>query len=223
MATLRLEVRRAVAAVGQTGETVIAVLAADHPRNQAAAGMLDALPQVGVLAQLDACDDATLVSALQLGVDAWCPRNCSPNVLALAVHNLRRRLETSSESSGSAQARAQLPERCAGFASRTLSSGRWLLRDQAWRLQTPAGQTIQLTTSERTFMLKLINGADRSAPHAELLQGSGRLADHASAKIRLGVLVSRLRRKVAAHGTELPIKSLHSWGYMFTDHIAVHD
>jgi len=221
---LRNQVGQALAAAELSGEPIMAILAAEQSRNQAAAGILAAWPQVGVLAQLDSCDNASLVAALQLGVDTWCPRTCSSSVLLLALHGLKRRLEGTvvrmavpSDRSGvdSALPTPVTPE------TSVVPLQKWVLSDQAWLLQTPEGHEIPLTSSERGFMLKLVNGPDMSATHHDLLHQAGPGADCAAARTRLGVLVSRLRRKVAEHGATLPVKSLHSRGYMFSGDIAV--
>lgn len=222
-AALRSNLRRAVGETSQSGEPVIAVLAAAASLNRAAANILAASPQVGVLAQLDACDDATLIATLQSGADAWCPRNCSPEVLVLALHSLTRRLERGGAGMGS-MAPGLAPSASQGPMADPRPppepAGRWLLREQAWQLETPSGGRVQLTSSERDFMLRLAEHPDRSASHAELLQGRVP-AKGDRARSRLGVLVSRLRHKVAQQGDELPIKSLYNWGYMFTGDLAL--
>src|SRR5690606_37459280 len=92
-AALRFHIRLALTESLHSCDPIMAVLAASGPHNRAAASILAAVPQIGVLARVDACDDATLAATLQLGVDTWCPRTCSPDVLALALHGLKRRLE----------------------------------------------------------------------------------------------------------------------------------
>jgi len=215
-ATLRQEARLGADRTAQDGEPVLAVLAAATPFNRAAASILAGLPRVGVLAQVDSCDDAALVATLQLGIDAWCPRKCSPQVLVLALHSLKRRLESDA---------AVVPRQAAGHllqsegapGSPPASEGQWQLRDQAWVLEMPSGRRLRLTSSERNFMLTLLQNPDNAATHDDLFHRRGqRPADAQMAKQRLGVLVSRLRRKVEQHDDELPIKSVHNWGYMFT-------
>jgi len=215
-ATLRHEARRRSGRAVQDGEPVLVVLAAATPFNRAAASILAGLPQVGVLAQVDSCDDAALVATLQLGIDSWCPRKCSPQVLVLALHSLKRRLE-----SGAAfeprQAAGPEPQGEAAADSPPVSEGQWQLRDQAWVLETPSGRRLRLTSSERNFMLTLLQNPDNAATHDDLSHRKGqRPADAQMAKQRLGVLVSRLRHKVEQHDDEFPIKSVHNWGYMFT-------
>lgn len=222
-AVLRHEARLQASQAAQGGEPVLAILAAATPLNRAAASILAGLPRVGVLAQIDSCADASLIATLQLGIDAWCPRTCSPEVLALALHSLKRRLERGVAGGAMHQQAPGLG--CQGVVPGAGSSpatgpppaseGQWQLRDQAWVLETPSGRRLRLTSSERNFMLTLLQNPDSAASHDDLSQRKGwRPADAQMAKRRLGVLVSRLRRKVEQHEA-LPIKSVHNWGYMF--------
>ncbi|WP_397475151.1 winged helix-turn-helix domain-containing protein [Pusillimonas sp.] len=207
-AALRLSLRRELELASHTRDPVLAVLAASAPLNRSAASILAATPQVGVLACIDACDDATLATTLQLGVDIWCPRTSSPQILALSLHSLKRRLERCEPTSGAPKGVPCDSDTEAGF---------WALKDQGWVLETPAGRLVRLTSAERQFVLGLVQQANQAASHAELLQALGRhQPDSAAARSTLGVLVSRLRRKVAGHGAELPVRSIHNRGYMFT-------
>ena len=71
-------------------------------------------------------------------------------------------------------------------------------------------------------MLCLVQQADKTASHSQLLRALGHtVADTRAARSTLGVLVSRLRRKVDAQGASLPVQSLHNRGYMFTDDITM--
>lgn len=93
----------------------------------------------------------------------------------------------------------------------------WLLVDEAWTLLSPAGESVRLTTTERAFMLALAQSPDAKVSHQELLSCLNYDNEIDSVRVnRLGVLVSRLRRKFEAKGMQLPLKSLHKWGYMFT-------
>lgn len=205
-ANLKLELERAA----QTKGPVMVVLAAGAPSNRSAASILAAFPQVGVLVCVDACDDAALASALQLGVDTWCPRTCSPEILALSLHGLKRRLEH----------QPTQPAPAIPSYSRNVEPGAWALEDQGWGLKTPEGQLVRLTSAERKFVLRLARRPGKATSHAQLLQTLGRSpSDSIAARSVLGVLVSRLRRKVAAHGTELPLRSVHNEGYMLTTDI----
>lgn len=212
-ASLRHALRRELSSSRRTAEPVMAVLAASAPLNRSAVSILTAAPDVGVLAYVDGCDDATLAETLQLGVDAWCPRDCSAVVLALTLHGLKRRMERGvSRAVGS-------PQGDGGTSDTHAVDKVWALRDQGWALETPDGVSVRLTSSERQFVMALAMQSDKSASHAQLLRALGRKVsdDHRI----LGVLVSRLRRKVAQFEEELPIKSIYDRGYMFAAQITV--
>lgn len=215
---LRRQLRACLSDVSDAYPPVLAVLASDAVSNQAAATVFAAYPQVGVLVQLDEFDDATLMSALQLGVDAWSPRHCSTQTLALALHSLQRRLERSfgHKPSTTLTAARVTPAPNAESAS-------WWLHAQGWQLEAPSGQTFDLTSSERLLVLGLIQSPEFSASHCQLVKQIRWNSPPSSMKRQLAVLVSRLRRKLAAQGEQLPLKSLHSWGYMLTCPIVVSD
>jgi len=211
--SLRHALRTELNLAHSTAEPILAVLAATAPSNRSAVSILTAAPQVGVLAYVDGCDDATLASTLQLGVDGWCPRDCSPDVLALTLHGLKRRLERSM-SSDARSSHAKDPV----FKARATGEA-WVLKDQGWALESPGGVSVRLTSSERQFVMGLARQSDKAASHEQLLRAIGRKVS--DDRTILGVLVSRLRRKVAKSGEELPIQSIHSRGYMFAAEITV--
>jgi DNA-binding response OmpR family regulator len=98
------------------------------------------------------------------------------------------------------------------------AQGGWRLDEQAWVLVDPAGMRVPLTTGERAFMLTLFNAPERRAKHADLIaaiDAGSASASHATSRARLGVLVGRMRQKFTQHGSALPLKSVHRWGYMF--------
>lgn len=217
-ATLRREAGKAARVALPGNEPVVAVLAAGMPQNRAGASILAAMPRFGVVIMPDSFDDASLTTALQLGVDAWCPRQAAPQVLALVVQCVMRRLEQNN--AGFASARNELLA-CPAPAPLPWPDTQWQLDDRAWVLRTPAGKQVRLTYAERCFMLELIRRPGLSATHADLGVACGNTAmDAAVVKSRLGVLVSRLRRKVAQHGADLPVQSLYKLGYMFSGDIA---
>lgn len=95
----------------------------------------------------------------------------------------------------------------------------WALRDDGWVLQSPEGAHIALTTTERQFLLILCSQQDRRASHHQLLKAisePGNEADVGTGHNRLGVVISRLKRKAALEGAVIPIRSIYKWGYMFS-------
>lgn len=98
----------------------------------------------------------------------------------------------------------------------------WSLHESGSVLMAPAGGRIPLTTGERAFISTLLAADGLRAPHRELIDAVN--ACYAAAaprthQARLGVLISRLRRKIKRYGYDLPLKSVHNWGYMFTGRV----
>lgn len=197
-------------------QTLQAVFKAEHPAvlvlldgdlrgNCADAQLINTLyPECGVVSLLDDLGEEALINALQSGADTCCGRYASVNLLASILFSLLRRR-------GGA---AYVPKASAS------QSDAWQLARQAWVLQGPENCALSLTTAERAFLMRLTQQPGMRATHEELMQAIDPESDAITmraAQARLGVLVSRLRRKLRQkYDLELPVKSLHKWGYMFT-------
>lgn len=193
----------------QADRRMLVVLAAETTENCAIANYLRTLhPDLGILAMSDKTDESNLIRLLQSGVDNTCARDASA---ALVTSILFRML-----------ARAgQRPVVAAARQSTDASvDGRWSLVEQDWVISSPEGQRISLTTGERAFLVALFNAPEHRASHADLIAAVNQAYDalHESARrqSRLSVMVSRLRAKCNQHNIDLPLKSLHRWGYMFS-------
>lgn len=89
----------------------------------------------------------------------------------------------------------------------------WRLADGGWRLISPSGVGINLTSSERFFLEHFVGQVDKRLSREELLEKNAALTQNSRA---IDSLISRLRRKVMQKNLHLPIKSVHGWGYSFT-------
>lgn len=102
-------------------------------------------------------------------------------------------------------------------------NGSWSFADQDWMIVNPKGQRIFLTTGERAFLVTLLNAPDQRASHADLIaavcSAYHALPEANRRQGRLSVLVSRLRAKCIQHNIDLPLKSVHRWGYMFSGRV----
>ena len=97
---------------------------------------------------------------------------------------------------------------------------KWRLADRGWTLVDPNGVKIPLTTAEREFINRLFATPAKRIGRADLMSASEDGApDAASASRYIDVMVSRLRRKAQQAGVDLPVRSIHRWGYMFTGEI----
>lgn len=160
-------------------------------------------PQAGVVALVHAYREPQLIQAMQSGVDAFCPHGASPQFVVALLCRLMSRLARAS-----AIAPAATPQ----------GSQRYGLLEQGWIFSGPDGRRVGLTTGERAFLVTLLGAADQRATHGRL--GSAVSAAYGTKRpgisaVRLALLVSRLRQKCKAGGLTLPIKSVHSWGYVF--------
>lgn len=191
----------------QQNAPVVVVLGGGHTENCAVATYLHAMhPSVGIAAMIDGLDDAPAIQLLQSGVDNMCLRSASTALMVAILCRLLGRV--SRHEVGQILARAP-------------SKG-WSLQDQGWVLVSPDGIRIPLTTGERAFLAMLIGAPDMCATHEQLLEAVNSSYAHAEPAARpgrLGVLVSRLRRKFTQHDIEMPLKSVHNWGYMFTGQV----
>ena len=97
----------------------------------------------------------------------------------------------------------------------------WILIEEGWILTSPEGRSMSLTTTEREFLLALCEQSDRRASHQQLLHAISESEDGPESldsplgHNRLGVVISRLKRKGAVEGMNIPIRSIYKWGYMF--------
>lgn len=183
---------------------VVVIVDGRNPDSANAVATLRSLQgDVGIVAMVDRHDDAAMVHMLHSGVDICSFVGASPDLWVATVSRLLWRL-------------GQRTQQGSTRSSETLAS--WELMDKGWTLRTPNGQFVTLTTGERAFLTTLLNSPAQKATHAQLISAvnaSYNYADARSQQSRLGVMVSRMRRKFEQAGTPLPLKSVHNWGYMF--------
>jgi DNA-binding response OmpR family regulator len=188
-------------------QLAMVVLAGTQDENCSAAASLRALHSgTGIVSMVEPDSETAVIQALQVGADNCCPVTGSTRLLAAILLRLFHR-------AGKVQA---MSRRSPADAAQ---SEVWSLQDQAWVLVSPQGVRIGLTTGERAFLTTLLRVDDLRATHKQLIDAiSASYATDASLaqQGRLGVLVSRLRRKCTDSGIDIPLKSVHNWGYMFT-------
>jgi two-component system, OmpR family, response regulator PhoP len=124
-----------------------------------------------------------------------------PRELAAALFSLDRRLSASTQGNGQGA---------------SLRDAVWSLIDSGWTLYSSLGHRVPLTHSERTFMLTLADAPGQIVSRetlAQVLSGEEAAADYDLH--RLDALVSRLRRKFAEKGADLPVRAVRGVGYLF--------
>ncbi len=192
--------------VHTTAQPSLMLLTGDAEANCTAANYVRTLyPDLGIVAVSEDNHDKSLIRLLQSGVDNICSRQASGALVAATLFRVLARM---------GQAGHTQP------APQVTSGEFWVLSDQDWVLTSPEGHRIPLTTGERAFIVTLLNAPDLRASHNELIAAINQAYDAAPdsdrRQSRLSVLVSRLRTKFDRYNTELPLKSVHRWGYMFS-------
>jgi len=191
-----------------SGRLIVVLLDGSFGDNCAsAAGLRTQYPNIGIIALVRSSSQDQLAQVLQSGADSFCPRNASDRLLSAMVFRLLSRIGP-----------ADRTDQGAPPPGKTLPPGGWSLDEQAWILVDPTGARVPLTTGERAFVLTLFNAPDLRAGHDDLIAAIDACSDtatQATSQVRLGVLVSRLRQKFRRRGVNLPLKSVHRWGYMF--------
>ena len=195
----------------------------------------------GLIVMADFKGPDARVRALQSGVDLCLEPDVEQSELAAYMHSLFRRVlltrpqqakasvntnRSNSYSEDQDKAGADKWVHQSVVAGQMQADGqdpkpsKWRLADRGWTLVDPAGVQIPLTTAEREFINRLFATPAKRIGRADLMSASGDGApDAASASRYIDVMVSRLRRKAQQAGVDLPVRSIHRWGYMFTGEI----
>ena len=181
---------------------LFAVLCGNMAENVSLAHLLRAeSPLIGIMACIPDLDEETQMLALQSGIDMYFVPQASDRLVIAQVFSLLRRM-------------AGLNPTQATLAGAQV----WHFVENAWKIVTPRGEAVALTTAERAFLLELTSATDRCATHEQLLKASGVFLSTEPEVVRrerLSVMISRLRKKFQALQIDLPVRSLHGTGYMF--------
>ncbi|HLR29212.1 MAG TPA: winged helix-turn-helix domain-containing protein [Paenalcaligenes sp.] len=161
---------------------------------------------VGIVALSSSLDEQFVVQLLHSGVDGYALGRASDSMVLALVNNVWRRISN--------MARLELQENTP-----------WTLTSRGWVLMSPKGQRLDLTTTERQLLAAIFAQPGRRADHQTLLDALNdtRQTLHGSGQNRLGVIISRLKKKAEAQKIEIPLRSVHRWGYMFADEVFIDD
>lgn len=163
-------------------------------------------------------DEASILQGLYCGADDFCLECYGSDLWIAKIESLLRR-KASRELSPTAALVAPSPE-----LPTMKAEAPWQLIEGGWVLLSPGGISIELTTTERILFLTLGQQDDRRAPHQLLLDAisdGDESQETPVAHNRLGVVISRLKRKGQEHGVSIPIRSVYKWGYMFGTDIQI--
>src|SRR5690606_23151778 len=138
-----------------------------------------------------------LLLAMQAGIDACWPAEVPLSLLAESLSRLQSRSTPVQPLSAAAPAA-------------------WALVARGWKVLTPGGGFVSLTATERALMLALARAPHYRLPHDALIRHASADSTQVSVPVahrRLGVLISRLRRKFETQGLDSPIRSVRGVGY----------
>lgn len=108
-----------------------------------------------------------------------------------------------------------LARRLQGAGPEVQARPEWRLMDEDWTLYAPGGEALHLTASERRFMQYLFGERDKVVAREALATALG--GDRHDYDLhRLETLVSRLRKKAADVGLNLPLRAVRSIGYLLS-------
>ena len=163
-------------------------------------------PGLPLLAAADFTKINQLVSAFEGGADILLPEDATVPVWVAACSAALRR---------------------AGSTAHTLAGGpakadqNWVYSPVVSQLITPQGIKVDLSLQENLLIQQLLKVPGQSVPRAQLIktvlskqQGAAERAGN-----HLGVVISRLRRKFQRNGVSLPISTVRSQGYRFTERV----
>lgn len=174
---------------------------------------------IPILVEFPSFVEELVLHALYSGADDYCVLESTAALWVAKIESLLRR---------SRYHEVPLSNTMASETPKLIASKRpsqWSLTDEGWLLKSPEGLQMALTTTERQFLLALCAKPEEGASHQELLCAidsfSSTSFDVSSGPNRLGVLISRLKRKANGAGFKLPIRSIYKWGYVFSAPIQV--
>lgn len=154
----------------------------------------------GVIFFTARCSVADRIACLRMGADYYLTKPASLDELSAVIEMLLRR-------------------RC-GAVSADESAGTWVLDAARWILSTPAfiplGPSIRLSAQDFLILKTLVKHCKQPVTRRQLVAALGKnYLDYDQR--RLDTQMRRLRRKVlAVSGLELPIRTIHAVGYMFS-------
>jgi DNA-binding response OmpR family regulator len=144
------------------------------------------------------------LAGLKSGADFYLVKPVDCSELAAIIANLFARMDEAPASFD------ELSERNEHRQDQDLAP--WKLERKGWKLITPKGEAITLTSKEFEFMASLSLRSNTIVARKDILKilnypTTGQ-ASHA-----LESMISRLRKKIEASGYEFPVKTSHGIGY----------
>lgn len=149
---------------------------------------------------------AVRINALLAGADSCYSTNISYSEVAAAIQSAQRKLVLCNFPYG-------FSARKAGVDSAPAADIAWRLGDDEWMLISPDGIDISLTPMERAVLKGMHDHAEKLVRRGDFANdGTGASSDGRA----LDLIISRLKRKGAAAGLLIPIRSQRGQGYSFS-------
>lgn len=159
-------------------------------------------------------NERSILQSLYCGADDYCLESYSTNLWIAKIESvIRCKTTIDAISKTGVTSTSEVPS-----LPLVQSGSAWHLIEGGWILLSPEGQSLNLTTTERVLCLTLCQQPDYRASHQMLLDAisdGDESQDVPVAHNRLGVVISRLKRKGQEYGMTIPIRSVYKWGYMF--------
>ncbi|MGO3889355.1 MAG: hypothetical protein ACTJHW_00135 [Paenalcaligenes sp.] len=175
------------------------------------ANLRSILPYSGIIVMCQLGTEAQRTELLLAGADSLMPLESSATELAAYKHALRRRVDRFL--SHTAETAVSVTEQ---HPSSFNADSPWLLQDKGWSMVSPSGTVIELTYGEKQLIELFSQSSDGRVSREDFIQiKSGGL----QSKRAVDSLISRLKRKAAELRVDLPIRSVHGWGYSFAGRI----
>jgi DNA-binding response OmpR family regulator len=103
--------------------------------------------------------------------------------------------------------------------AKTSSPQEWVLNKLSWTLQAPNGSQVELTRSEMMLLTELVSADGQAVSRDQIVRQLGHQPETYDWR-RMEIMARRLRNKVSdTMGCELPLKTVHRFGYAFVDHL----
>lgn len=158
-------------------------------------------PMVGLVLLMDQTDPADRALGFELGADDFMQTPVDPRELLARVRSFMRRMRLINE--------GPMPGRS---TSGVVEFGGWTLSTASHTLTSPEGEEIDLTTTE-CRILTVLAGHPGQAVSRPVMYKSVRGREWSPLDRSLDTHVANLRRKLARHGGQRLITTVHGQGY----------
>lgn len=154
---------------------------------------LSAQRDLAVIMLSTLANDVDRIVGLELGADDYVAKPCNPRELLARVRAVLRRRQA------------------LGRAGEGAAAPVWRLDTQGWRLSSPAGEIVPLSTGEMRVLVALAEASGRVLTREQLLDRCA--IGEESVDRAIDVHVSRLRKKLEPHGGDNLVRTVRGEGY----------